>query len=420
MTTKKRLNYEEVKEYIEKNGFKLLSREYLGTRKPIKLKCKNGHKWSIRFDSFRKNPECPYCSGRKLNYNIVKQNIEREGYKLISEEYKNTHSKLTLKCPNDHKFSIQYANFQQGQRCPKCAGIMKYSYDEVKEYIESFEYKLISKEYINNAELLKIECPEGHIFNMSFSSFKTGSRCPKCLGKQLNFKEVKDKIELTGYTLLSTEYKTAKDKLHMKCDKGHEFYMSLTKFNQGHRCLKCHNENGHNRKYNYEFVNKYVKNEGYKLLSNSYTIASEKLLMECDKGHRFFMSFRDFKDGTRCPQCNISKGEYKISKILEKYDIAYEIQYKFKDCRFYKELPFDFYLPKYNMLIEYDGEQHFKIVNWFGGFNGFINTKIRDTIKNIYCKENNIKLIRIPYWEFDNIETILNEKIINKDKLIPS
>lgn len=356
MATKKRLNYEEVKEYIEKNGFKLLSREYLGTRKPIKLKCKNGHEWSIRFDSFRKNPECPYCSGRKLNYNIVKQNIEREGYKLISEEYKNTHSKLTLKCPNDHKFSIQYANFQQGQRCPKCAGIMKYSYDEVKEYIESFEYKLISKEYINNAELLKIECPEGHIFNMSFSSFKTGSRCPKCLGKQLNFKEVKDKIELIGYTLLSTEYKTAKDKLHMKCDKGHEFYMSLTKFNQGHKC----------------------------------------------------------------PQCNISKGEYKISKILEKYDIAYKIQYKFKDCKFHKELPFDFYLPKYNILIEYDGEQHFKIVNWFGGFNGFINTKIRDTIKNIYCKENNIELIRIPYWEFDNIETILNEKIINKDKLIPS
>lgn len=73
-------------------------------------------------------------------------------------------------------------------------------------------------------------------------------------------------------------------------------------------------------------------------------------------------------------------------------------------------MPFDFYLPDYNTCIEYDGELHYKAVDYFGGDDALSNTKCRDEIKTQYCKENNIKLIRIPYWEFDNIEEILNRE----------
>lgn len=74
-------------------------------------------------------------------------------------------------------------------------------------------------------------------------------------------------------------------------------------------------------------------------------------------------------------------------------------------------MPFDFYLPDYNTCIEYDGELHYKAVDYFGGDDALSNTKCRDEIKTQYCKENNIKLIRIPYWEFDNIEEILNREL---------
>ena len=74
-------------------------------------------------------------------------------------------------------------------------------------------------------------------------------------------------------------------------------------------------------------------------------------------------------------------------------------------------MPFDFYLPDYNTCIEYDGELHYKAVDYFGGDDALMNTKCRDEIKTQYCKENNIKLIRIPYWEFDNIEEILNREL---------
>ena len=93
------------------------------------------------------------------------------------------------------------------------------------------------------------------------------------------------------------------------------------------------------------------------------------------------------------------------------HNVKYKKQYKFKDCKFKRQLPFDFYLPDYNVLIEFDGLQHCVIKQYFGGYEGFVDTKIRDTIKNIYCKENNIKLIRISYNELKNINNILNKEL---------
>ena len=112
-----------------------------------------------------------------------------------------------------------------------------------------------------------------------------------------------------------------------------------------------------------------------------------------------------------CPKCKSSKGENKIDKYLSSNNVCFNRQHKFKDCKNIRTLPFDFYLPDYNTCIEYDGELHYKAVDYYGGEDALRNTKYRDEIKTQYCKENNIKLIRIPYWEFDNIEEILNREL---------
>jgi very-short-patch-repair endonuclease len=92
-------------------------------------------------------------------------------------------------------------------------------------------------------------------------------------------------------------------------------------------------------------------------------------------------------------------------------NVKYIKQKRFNDCRNKLPLPFDFYLPDINTCIEYDGEQHFKEVNIFGGVDRFKNQRTNDNIKNIYCQEKNINLIRIPYWEILNIESVLKNKI---------
>ena len=76
------------------------------------------------------------------------------------------------------------------------------------------------------------------------------------------------------------------------------------------------------------------------------------------------------------------------------------------ECKNIKSLLFDFFIPKYNTCIEFDGEQHFRPINFMGGIDKFEKTKINDNIKTIFCQENNIKLIRIPYYDIDKIEII--------------
>lgn len=103
-----------------------------------------------------------------------------------------------------------------------------------------------------------------------------------------------------------------------------------------------------------------------------------------------------------------SCGEQKIQEVLCSLDIVYEKEKVFQNCINPKTkclLRFDFYLPDHNCCIEYDGIQHFKYSN--NGWNNkkhFEKVKYRDSIKNKYCQNNNIKLIRIPYFDFDKID----------------
>ena len=104
------------------------------------------------------------------------------------------------------------------------------------------------------------------------------------------------------------------------------------------------------------------------------------------------------------------------NQILENINGEYgkfEYQKKFDDCKHINHLIFDFYLPETNAIIEYDGEFHYRDVH-----GGLEIQKIRDSIKNEYCYKNNIKLIRIPFYKFNEIEDILNKYIYGN--IVPS
>lgn len=110
--------------------------------------------------------------------------------------------------------------------------------------------------------------------------------------------------------------------------------------------------------------------------------------------------------------CVKSKGEEKISKILNKNGISFVRQYTHKNCVYKHLLSFDFAIFKNNhliCLIEYDGKQHFEPIEFFGGEEGFKEQQIRDEVKNNFCKNNNIPLIRIKESEIDNILQYINE-----------
>ena len=129
----------------------------------------------------------------------------------------------------------------------------------------------------------------------------------------------------------------------------------------------------------------------------------------CDCGNETVVVTSDLTGGNTmsCGCKNFSHGEVCVKKYLDDNNICYIAQKKFDDCRDQLPLPFDFYLPAYNACVEYQGEQHYRSVEYFGGEDAFLTRKKHDEIKLKYCQQHKINLIIIPYYtdieeELDN------------------
>jgi hypothetical protein len=347
---------------LEENNYSVLGK-YEGATIKILMKHNNcGYEWNIKPNNFLSGQRCPICSEK--NRIIKKTRLHSDFIKMVDEiwnkkiivlgNYTRGKDKIKFKCNicNCEWYTVPY-NILRGYGCPQCAGVKKKSDEEFKQEIYNLvnnEYEFL-EEYLDSRTKILIKhniC--NFIYKVSPSVFLSGCRCPKCSGKlKYTTETFKEKVyELTGdeYILLSKYGKDNKDKV-------------LIKHN------KCNNE--------------------------------------------YLVSPNCFLDGCRCPICNESKGERKIRYYLENNKINLISQYTFENLKDIELLRFDFGILSNNnliCLIEYDGIGHYK-EDVFSRYS-YINTIKHDQMKNDYCNKNNIKLLRIPYWEYDNIEQILN------------
>lgn len=181
MGGKLKLTYEYVKAIFEKEGYALLSTDYINSYTKLECICPKGHLNAISFNKFSQGRRCSLCAGNiKHSYTYILEQFKKEGYILLSKEYKNAHTKLKYVCDKDHAHNITFNSFQQGCRCPTCAGNVKYTYEEVKCLFNSYNYELLTTQYNNVFVKLKCMCPKGHINYINFNNFKNGNRCNKC------------------------------------------------------------------------------------------------------------------------------------------------------------------------------------------------------------------------------------------------
>lgn len=128
----------------------------------------------------------------------------------------------------------------------------------------------------------------------------------------------------------------------------------------------------------------------------------------------FYQEPQHHLQGSGCPLCKSSRGENVILKILNDNNITFLRQKPFVNDNIFaqrKHFVVDFYIQESNVIIEYNGIQHYEPIGRFGGKESFIQQQERDMALRQYCKEHGIKLIEIPYWDYDNIETILNKEL---------
>lgn len=222
-----------------------------------------------------------------------------------------------------------------------------------------------------------------------------------------------------GYKPVSTidDYNLAgKSKLLFECSLHGVQEITLNAMQSGNGCKKCGRDSqASKRRLSVACVKHKIESVNNNILLNPNDYINNmtknlKVLCGTCKKRVFITSLEQYTSQyhsrTRCEYCarSQSNSERIIQYYLEYYGYKYIYNYRFKDCRDKRPLPFDFYLPELNIAVEFDGEHHYKPIR---GMKRFIYTKLHDAMKTQYCKWNNIDLLRIPYWERDNIEKIL-------------
>lgn len=426
----RKYTYQDVKELVEQTGSELISKEedivnekgYVTTRTRIEVWCKNPtHKSrTTTLNTFLNGTKCKLCSVRMSDEKIKSVELP-EGYELLSFEYVSHALQLTIKCPKGHVFKRFYSNLRSCKECPICNN--RYTFEEVEQIVGEAGYTLLSqkeevaddKNCVKVLTKIKVKCPnpKHEAYEVVWGEFVRKSRCKYCVveKRKLTYQEVKKYLESFGYELLSTEYISNSDKILIRCPEGHEYEMVYASFQQGRRCKYCSG----NVKMTYQEGVEFLQSYGYKMLTSEkdFDGASKPVLLQCPHNHKpYYQSITIFKCNHRCPMCNESKGERRIREALINSNVHFIPQKKFDNLLGVKNglLSYDFYLPDYNILIEYQGEYHDgSALNQTA--EGFKFQQEHDKRKREYAEYNNIRLLEIWYWDYDNIEEILNKEL---------
>lgn len=295
-------------------------------------------------------------------------NIHGDNYVFSLNEYVNTRTKITVKCHIHGYFYALPKTLLNGNGCKQC-GIQKLKkhfsltkIDFIKKSINKHGdlYNYDELNYINNNTKVKIICKTHGEFSQIPNDHLRGAGCPKC-------------------AIIKTQQKN-----------------TYTTESFIEKALMVHGN-----RFTYD--------------TTLYESCYKKVKIICKKHGEFLQKPCEHLSGNSCPKCNLSKGEYIIQNWLSENNISYSYNHTFKDCinpETNRKLKYDFYIPSYNILIEFDGIQHFKPTR----FNGiqqtkaeinFIKTKYCDKLKTDYAFKNKIPLLRIKYD--DNIlEEIYN------------
>lgn len=332
----------------------------------------DGYKYQIVKYNFKKNPKTPHLySHNPFAYHNLKTYLskERPNIRLVSKEYKTCKDPIEFVCELHRELGVQTTTleymYHQKDICYGCINKergkrYRISTDAIKQRCNELNLEYYDR-YNNDDEqctFVKYICPKHRnkgIQSIRWERLRTASiGCPFCYGRGKTTKDVCERLMGINDT--------------------------------------------------YDYIGEYKRFE-------------DDALCRCKIcGDIWKTSMHSLIQGSGCPKCAMSRGEKMVVSVLGGLDIDYIPQHTFDDCVLVNKLRFDFYLPKYNAVIEYDGQQHYEPVDFANkgkewAVELLIKNQERDSFKNNYCRENHIPLLRIPYWEYENIEILIKDFI---------
>ncbi len=360
-------------------------------------KCNKGEVWNTK-DFVKK---AIIVHKNRFNYSKVKYRTTDTKVKIICKKCKN----IFMQRPGSHL---------RGVGCVHCAGkipISEEMFKEILKDVHSDKIILLSK-YKNKTLKVKVQCTCGNVWLTTPNHLiKRKQGCRRCsvLKKTMTNKVFKKRLkdEHNGNIIPLENYKMSRTRIKFKCLKCGKKYKSEPRNVLRNGCHSCANRKDY-KEFNSELKKVHF---GEIIPIDKYKTHRDRILVKHKCGYMWKAVPSDLigKKAHGCPLCAKSWGNKKIYHFLDKNKISFETEKRFSSCKYKIPMPFDFYLTKKKILIEYDGEQHFMAIDFWGGKKGLDERILKDKIKDDWAKKNKIKLFRIKYDE--NINQKMNEII---------
>ena len=426
----RRKTHEEFMEKFYKQNKHAQDIEILGTYKgaKIKIKCKckvDEYEWEATPHNLLRGTGCSKCATN--NNKKTHEQFLQELYKInenieVLGTYVTNKTKIKVRCKLDgYEWETIPKDLLKGHGCPKCARNAKKTHEEFIQRLHQINSNIeILGTYINMGTKIKCRCKiDGNEWETRPRDLLKGQGCPKCAlnnKRKTHEQFLQDLYKINPAIEVLGTYVDSSTKIKCICNIcGHEWETLPTSLLQGTGCPKCNIAK--QTKTHDQFIQQLEQvNPDIEVLS---TYVNNKTRIKCKcrlDGHIWEATPNNLLSGQGCPKCKTTKGEKRIAQYLDNLDIHY-----IYNKQYFTDLysiggglmrP-DFIIPSLKIWIEYDGEQHFRPVDFTGAMSAeevqqlFKYTQRNDQIKNQYAKDNNWILVRIPFTEYDNIEQIL-------------
>jgi len=441
--SKRKHTYEEIKQYINNLGYELISKEYKNNSTKLIFVDNFGY---LYYSSLNNIQTCKSLNIVSFYNPYTIQNIKlwcklnNKSFELISNIYINAKEKLKWKCLIDdcgEEFEASWDNISHNKGCSYCAGqkvglsncLATKNPELAKEWHPTLNGDLTPYDVTCGSDKsVWWKCDKGHEWKAEIYNRNNEKGCPFCA----RLLPSKDYNLLVINPVLCNEWNYEKNdkkpeeycpnsdkKVWWVCsnNKEHTWKAIIASRNKGNGCPYCAGYYA-SKYYNLLIINpelckEWDYNKNIKNPEEYVPNSHQKVWWICKEcSHEWMSTIHNRNNGNGCPKCNESEGEKKIDGILTQLKFPHDSQYTFNDLiginngllRFDSSIFWDNEKIKLRMLIEYDGIFHYEKQYENDGFE---TIQIHDKLKNEYCKKNNIPLLRIPYWEFDNIENIL-------------
>ena len=445
--SKTKYTYEQVKQEFENKGYRLLSSGYHNVSEKLEYICLKHEDKGVQKITFNKlhsgNRGCYFC-GRERTENAHKKEFDVEYDKLLCEsnnfEYVRTtriNGKITIVfiCKRHRELGEQYMVKTNMERkikgCKYCAGKSLPEWYVLKKAAEVNPCIKLLEPYKNLTSRINCFCVKHNCHtSKTMQEILKGQGCYYCgLEKlsetnTLSDEEIQANINILNPHIKLVSYNGNKEPSNFYCTKHNmhfqKFYSTLLHCESG--CCKCYTENIRNRfaMGADEFMRRLNIIHPELVLNGEYVNNNTPIQVFCTKHNYTYFSTPAtlLNRKTCCDKTRVYYKEEQVCKILEEqWGFKITRQKTFEDCVDKRCLPFDIYLDDYNVLIEYQGEQHYMPVKYSSkttkeAISKFEYTKHHDNIKRAYCKNNHIHLVEIPYWEFDNLDYFLFDNFV--------